>query len=98
MLGVRDRLLDELDTWVEAIGIDAGPAFLRLHVIDMEGPMDIEVGVMTPSGLSLKYCARVSETSAASGKEKSTVEAGSLRRAFVPACGRRGPERRHKYL
>lgn len=49
MLKVRDELLDELDGWVVAEGIDVGPAFLRLHVIDMDGPMDIEVGVLARS-------------------------------------------------
>jgi effector-binding domain-containing protein len=48
MLGVRDQLLSELDAWLKANGIeDAGSFFLRLHVIDMNGPMDMEVGVMT---------------------------------------------------
>src|SRR5687768_17345433 len=49
MLSVRDQLMSELDAWLKTNGIeDAGSFFLRLHVIDMNGPMDIEVGVMTP--------------------------------------------------
>lgn len=41
MLRVRDELLAELYTWLASLGIEsAGPFFLRLHVIDMEGPMD----------------------------------------------------------
>jgi len=52
MLGKRDELLDELITWLDDRGIDdAGPFFLRLHVIDMSGPMDLEVGVVTPAPL-----------------------------------------------
>lgn len=48
MLKVRNELLYELDTWLEGKGHeDAGPAFLRLHVVDMAGDMDIEVGVVT---------------------------------------------------
>ncbi|MFC9691282.1 GyrI-like domain-containing protein [Kribbella sp. NPDC056951] len=49
MLSVRNELIDELDTWLRARGIDdTGLFFLRLHVIDMSGPMDLEVGVVTP--------------------------------------------------
>jgi effector-binding domain-containing protein len=47
MFAVVDTLLKELRTWVKAHGIaDEGPFFLRYHVIDMEGMMDIEVGCM----------------------------------------------------
>jgi len=46
MLAYRDRLLTELVTWLDEHDINAvGHFFLRLHVIDMTGPMDIEVGV-----------------------------------------------------
>src|SRR5262245_51723998 len=49
MLGARNELLDELTAWLAGQGAeDVGPFFLRLHVIDMNGPMDIEVGVVTP--------------------------------------------------
>jgi effector-binding domain-containing protein len=48
MLSVRDRLLTELHNLVVERHVDvAGAYFLRLHVIDMKGPMNIEVGVMT---------------------------------------------------
>ena len=52
MLSVRDRLLTELHDFVvkEQVAV-AGPYFLRLHVIDMNGPMDIEVGVVTTERL-----------------------------------------------
>ena len=47
MFAVRDALLAELYGW---LGDRAGgPAFLRLHVVDMAGPMDIEVGIVTPA-------------------------------------------------
>ena len=49
MFAVVDQLLKELRLWMKAQGAaDAGPFFLRLHVIDMEGPMDIEVGCVVP--------------------------------------------------
>lgn len=48
MLRARDELLAELYKWLASHDFKpAGPFFLRLHVIDMEGPMDIEVGVVT---------------------------------------------------
>ena len=50
MFAVVDQLLKELRPWMKARGAqDAGPYFLRLHVIDMNGPMDIEVGCMVPA-------------------------------------------------
>jgi effector-binding domain-containing protein len=48
MLHVRDELLAELYTWLASHDMQpVGPFFLRLYVIDMEGPMDLEVGVVT---------------------------------------------------
>ena len=50
MLAVRDDLLAEVSAWVEQAGIDVlGYGFLRLHVVDMGGDMDVEVGLVTPS-------------------------------------------------
>ncbi|WP_371404245.1 GyrI-like domain-containing protein [Kribbella sp. NBC_00662] len=49
MLAKRNELLDELFGWLRESGTDdSGMFFLRLHVIDMAGPMDLEVGMMTP--------------------------------------------------
>ena len=46
MLAERDRLLSELSAWLADGAIETdGPFFLRLHVVDMAGEMDIEVGV-----------------------------------------------------
>ena len=48
MLKVRDELLREVHAWIEAT--DAEPVeygFMRLRVIDMNGPMDIEAGYFT---------------------------------------------------
>jgi effector-binding domain-containing protein len=48
MLRVRDELLRELRLWVEESGTETiGHGFLRLHVIDMNGPMNLEVGYFT---------------------------------------------------
>lgn len=49
MLSKRDELLRELDEWLRHKQVaDAGPFFLRLLVIDMNGDMEIEVGAVTP--------------------------------------------------
>jgi effector-binding domain-containing protein len=48
MLKVRDELLRESRAWIDESDvepIDCG--FMRLHVIDMNGAMDIEVGYFT---------------------------------------------------
>ena len=46
MLSNRDRLLAELIEWLSANRVEpAGPFFLRLHVVNMEALMQIEVGV-----------------------------------------------------
>lgn len=48
MLKVRDELLREVRAWIEESDAESiGHGFLRLHVIDMNGPMDIEVGYFT---------------------------------------------------
>lgn len=47
MLGTRDRLLDELFSWLDHHAVQAdGPFFLRLHEVDMAADMEIEVGVL----------------------------------------------------
>lgn len=53
MLGERDRLITELAGWLDEHRVgEVGPFFLRLHVIDMQGPMDLAVGVITPGPLA----------------------------------------------
>jgi len=48
MLGMRDELLAEVQDWAGGSGLDVeGFGFLRLNVIDMQGDMDIEVGLVT---------------------------------------------------
>ena len=42
MLAARDRLLAEARAVIKEAGIETiGYGFLRLHVIDMDGPMDL---------------------------------------------------------
>lgn len=47
MFAVRDELMEELYGRLDERGVDFGPTFFRLHVIDMAGSMDVEVGVVT---------------------------------------------------
>ncbi|MEV6852054.1 GyrI-like domain-containing protein [Actinoplanes sp. NPDC051411] len=47
MFAVRDELMASLFGWFEERGLTAGTVYFRLHVIDMDGPMDIEVGILT---------------------------------------------------
>jgi hypothetical protein len=53
MLAVRDQLMGELFRWLDQRSIEMKNAFLRLHVIDMEGPMDLEVGATVVGALAV---------------------------------------------
>ena len=46
MFAVRDKLMDELYAWLDAHDLEHGPTFFRLHVVNMEADMDVEVGVI----------------------------------------------------
>ena len=46
MLAVRDGLMREIRSWSDDHRVDLGPLFMRLHVVDMAGDMDIEVGAV----------------------------------------------------
>lgn len=62
MFQVTDKLRQQLFTWAKARGLEpVGPIFLRYHVIDMEGPMDVEVGfpVAAPMSDEGSICAGV---------------------------------------
>jgi hypothetical protein len=49
MSKVVTRISKELDQWLKAEGVEtSGPPFLRFHVIDMRGTMDITFGVPVP--------------------------------------------------
>ena len=51
MLAERDKLMAELYDWLGSQHVgEIGNLFLRLHEIDMNGPMDLEVGAITPDG------------------------------------------------
>lgn len=49
MLAVRDALMAELHGWPAERDVESGVTFFRLHVVDMAGPVDVEVGVTTPT-------------------------------------------------
>lgn len=52
MFAVVDKLVKELNRWLGKHHVEAaGPPFLRFHVIDMQGEMDIEVGVTVAAPL-----------------------------------------------
>jgi hypothetical protein len=56
MLAVRDRLLTEARDGLNEAGITTvGYGFLRLHVIDMDGPMDIEAGYFTAHRANIEH-------------------------------------------
>lgn len=50
MFAQTDKLFKALRQWVNAKGVaDQGPYFLRYHVIDMKGLMDVEAGFVVVS-------------------------------------------------
>lgn len=50
MFAQTDKLFKELRQWVNSHGLaEQGPYFLRYHVIDMKGPMDVEAGFVVTS-------------------------------------------------
>ena len=52
MFAQTDKLFKELRQWVNAQGVaDQGPYFLRYHVIDMQGLMDVEAGFVVTTKL-----------------------------------------------
>ena len=66
----------ELSTWLKQQGVDAaGPPFLRYHVIDMAGEMDIEVGF--PVVRALPTDGRVSAGMLPAGRYASLIYRGN---------------------
>src|SRR6202161_1472876 len=56
MLAVRDRLLAEARAGIQEAGIETvGYGFLRLNVIDMDGPMDLEAGYFTAGPAHIEH-------------------------------------------
>jgi len=51
MFAVRDLLMEELYLWADERAIAYDHTFFRLHVVDMDGPMDVEVGVITDKAI-----------------------------------------------
>jgi len=53
MFAQTDKLFKELRQWVNVHGFaEQGPYFLRYHVIDMKGLMDVEAGFVVKSKLT----------------------------------------------
>ncbi|MFG1606998.1 GyrI-like domain-containing protein [Actinoplanes sp. NPDC049265] len=48
MFAVRDKLMISLYAWLDAHEQPHAETFFRLHVVDMNGPMDVELGVIVP--------------------------------------------------
>jgi effector-binding domain-containing protein len=70
------QLRKELLGWVKQQGIaPAGPLFLRYHVIDMAGEMDIEIGM--PVATALPGNSRVSPGVLPAGRYASLIYSGS---------------------
>jgi hypothetical protein len=68
MLAVRDRLLAEAHAEIKEAGIATiGYGFLRLHVIDMDGPMDLEAGYFTAGAAHIDH-PRIRPGSMAAGR------------------------------
>ena len=91
MFAVVDTLLKELRIWVKQHNIaDQGPFFLRYHVIDMNGPMDIEIGFIVPAhlpGNERVNCGVLHRERAACGVAEGTLlyhSLGVMYRALLP--------------
>jgi hypothetical protein len=56
MLAARDRLLAEARAGIKEAGIETvGYGFLRLRVVDMGGPMDLEAGFFTAGPVQIVH-------------------------------------------
>jgi hypothetical protein len=76
MFKVVAQLRKQLARWVHDHGVDpAGPYFLRYHVIDMRGDMDISVGV--PVATSVRGDDRVIADVLPAGRYASLIYVGS---------------------
>ncbi|MBP8001636.1 MAG: GyrI-like domain-containing protein [Chloroflexi bacterium] len=76
MFKVIDKLFKEMNVWLKKQGVkSAGPPFLRYHVIDMAGEMDIEVGM--PVAAALPVNGRVTNGVLPAGRYASLVYVGN---------------------
>jgi hypothetical protein len=81
MLATRDQLLAEARTGIKEAGIETvGYGFLRLFVIDMDGPMDLEAGYFTPRPVHAGY-SRLQPGSMAAGRYATMKYRDHARRA-----------------
>jgi hypothetical protein len=81
MLAARDRLLTEVRAGIKETGIETvGYGFLRLHVIDMGGPMDLEAGYFTSEPLKMEH-PRIRPGSMAAGRYATMKYQNHARRA-----------------
>lgn len=76
MFKVVDGLRKELSNWFKEQDIEpAGPPFLRYHVIDMAGEMDIEYGI--PVEMPLPESGRITADVRPAGRYISLIYSGS---------------------
>ncbi len=76
MFKVLGKLFKEISVWLEQQGVEpTGPLFLRYHVIDMAGEMDMEVGA--PVAAALPGDNRVSAGVLPAGRYASLVYVGN---------------------
>src|SRR5690349_4518475 len=76
MFAVITKLFKEMNAWIKKQGIEpAGPPFLRYHVIDMEGEMDVEVGF--PVAKPMPADGRVTPSVLPGGRYASLIYVGS---------------------
>jgi effector-binding domain-containing protein len=75
MSKVVDKISKEMNTWIKEHGVrPAGPPFLRFHVIDMRGEMDITYGV--PVGATLSGDGNVAAGALVAGRYASLIYSG----------------------
>ena len=76
MFKIIDKLFKEINAWAKQNAVEpAGAPFLRYHVIDMEGEMDIEVGI--PVKTALPNEGRIKSSSLPAGRYASLVYVGN---------------------
>ncbi|XVV08183.1 GyrI-like domain-containing protein [Actinoplanes sp. CA-131856] len=80
MFAVRDELMRELYAWLDAHGVDHGTTFFRLHVVDMNADMQVEVGVVTASAVDT-VSSRVTAGVLPAGRYATMTYVGHGRRA-----------------
>lgn len=82
MFALVTKDLKELRKWSKANGLsDEGPYFLRYYETDMKGIMDVEVGLMTNSGLAGQ--GRIQRGSLPKGRYASLIYRGNGLRGNV---------------